>query len=100
MQGCQTGIDSAQPRLLKSGVMNEPDDFALIPKPPSALEKTKPGAKRILAVMVAETLGLAQAQRPSAPPDIAAAQVEGWYLTGKKCSHEHGVPKSRTESAK
>jgi hypothetical protein len=60
VQGCQTGIDSGQPPLLQSAVMNESDDFALVPKPPSALEKTEPGAKRILSGIVSDTLALAK----------------------------------------
>jgi TPR repeat protein len=38
--------------------MNEKDNFALVPRPPSAIEKTAPGAKRILSGMVADTLAL------------------------------------------
>lgn len=38
--------------------MNEKNDFALVPRPPAALEKTEPGAKRILSVMIADTLAL------------------------------------------
>ena len=40
--------------------MNEEHDFALVPRPPSAVEKAKPGAKRILSSMVMETLTLAK----------------------------------------
>lgn len=36
------------------------NDFALVPKPSRALEKAKPGAKRILSGMVADTLILAK----------------------------------------
>jgi DNA-binding response OmpR family regulator len=43
--------------------MNEPDNFALVPKPPGALERAEPGAKRILSGMVADTLALANAPR-------------------------------------
>lgn len=38
--------------------MKEKDNFALVPRPPSAVEKTAPGAKRILSGMVADTLAL------------------------------------------
>jgi hypothetical protein len=40
--------------------MNEKDKYALVPKPPAALEKAEPGAKRILSCMVADTLALAK----------------------------------------
>lgn len=43
-------------------------NFALVPRPPSAVEKAEPGAKRILSGMVADTLALA---RP-AQPEISA----------------------------
>ena len=39
--------------------MNEKNDFALVPRPPSAVEKAEPGAKRVLAGMVGDTLALA-----------------------------------------
>ena len=38
--------------------MNENDNFALVPKTPAAIEKVVPGAKRLLAGMVADTLAL------------------------------------------
>jgi hypothetical protein len=50
-------------------LMNEKDKFALVPRPPTALEKTEPGAKRILTGMVADTLVLAH----------KAADAETWY---------------------
>jgi DNA-binding NtrC family response regulator len=40
--------------------MNEKDNFALVPRPPGALEKAAPGAKRILSGIVADTLALAK----------------------------------------
>jgi len=38
--------------------MSGKDSFALVPRPPDALEKAEPGAKRILSSMVADTLAL------------------------------------------
>jgi len=38
--------------------MKEKNDFALVPRPPSAVEKSEPGAKRILSGMVADALAL------------------------------------------
>lgn len=39
--------------------MNEKDNFALVPKPPSSLLKSEPGTRRILSGMVADTLAVA-----------------------------------------
>src|SRR5450759_3297303 len=38
--------------------MSEKNDFALVPRPSSAIEKVAPGAKHILSGMVADTLAL------------------------------------------
>lgn len=38
--------------------VSEKNNFALVPKPSSAVEKTKPGTERILSGMVADTLAL------------------------------------------
>jgi hypothetical protein len=40
--------------------MNEKNDSALVTRPSSAVEKDAPGAKRVLASMVADTLALAR----------------------------------------
>ena len=49
--------------------MNEKGDSALVPRSPSALEKTKPGTKRIVLGMVTDTLALANRDSlaPAAP---------------------------------
>jgi TPR repeat protein len=39
--------------------MNETNEFALVPRPPSAIEKAESGAKRVLAGMVADVLAVA-----------------------------------------
>jgi len=44
--------------------MNEQNNFALIPKPSSAVEKAAPGAKRILSEMVKDTLVLRPGNKP------------------------------------
>jgi DNA-binding NtrC family response regulator len=44
--------------------MIEKNDFALVPRPTSSLEKAEPGAKRILSNMVADTLSLAKKGPP------------------------------------
>ena len=43
--------------------MNKNNDFALVRKPSSAVEKAAPGAKRILSSMVADALTLAQEEK-------------------------------------
>ncbi len=45
---------------------NESKSFALVPKAPSAVERSEPGARRILAGMVADALALANT-KPVAP---------------------------------
>jgi TPR repeat protein len=68
--------------------MNNRDDFALVRKPSSAVEKAAPGAKCILSDMVADTLA------------VAIGQLESWYRTGDKYYFGKGVPKNYTEAAK
>jgi len=46
--------------------MTEEDNVALVRRPPSALEKAQPGAKRILSDIVADALALAD-KKPTAP---------------------------------
>jgi TPR repeat protein len=43
--------------------MNEKSNSALVPRPPSALEKAMPGARRILSGMVADALALAKKEQ-------------------------------------
>ena len=43
--------------------MNEQNDFALVRRPPSAVEKAEPGARRILSGMVADTLAVARKEQ-------------------------------------
>jgi hypothetical protein len=38
--------------------MSKYNDFALVPTVPSPIEKTEPGAKRILSNMVSDTLAI------------------------------------------
>lgn len=44
--------------------MNNKDDFALVRKSSSAVEKAAPGAKRILSGMVGDTLALTKFKKP------------------------------------
>ena len=57
--------------------MNETDNFALVPRPPSAVEKAQPGAKRILANMVKETLSLARQEFDVTPLTLSIAGDDG-----------------------
>ena len=54
--------------------MNEKNDFALVRKPSSAVDKAAPGAKRILSGMVADTLALI--------PERVNAEIESWVEKG------------------
>jgi CheY-like chemotaxis protein len=47
--------------------MNENDNFALVPMPPSAVEKTQPGTKRILSGIVVDALALVKKERLVSP---------------------------------
>lgn len=60
--------------------MNEPHKFALVPKPPGALGKAEPGAKRILSVMVAETLALTK-----------EIDLDALVLEGKRIQRRQGM---------
>jgi hypothetical protein len=48
--------------------MNKADNFALVRRPPGALEKAEPGAKRILTLMVADTLALVKKEQFAPAP--------------------------------
>ena len=73
--------------------MNEKNDVALAPRPPSAIQKALPGAKRILASMTSETLALArrevllQDRKPSLIED-----AETLFQRGLNFYHGQGVP--------
>jgi len=67
--------------------MSEHNNFAVVPRAPCSLEKTKPGAKRILPSMVADTLALAQAKSQerglSALQPYSSADLESWFQKGE-----------------
>ncbi len=67
--------------------MNEPDNFALVPRPPGTLQKAEPGAQRILSGMVADMLALA-----------APALVETWLVQGKNSYFGYGVSRNYGEA--
>jgi TPR repeat protein/ActR/RegA family two-component response regulator len=70
--------------------MNEKDNFALVPRPPGALEKAEPGAKRILSGMVADTLALRN----------AAVTAEEWCRRGEAYYYGIGVKCDSAEAVK
>lgn len=56
--------------------MNEPKDFALVPRLPTAVVKSEPGAKRVLSGMVTDTLALAK-KKPS-PKTVLSVLLRGF----------------------
>jgi hypothetical protein len=62
--------------------MNETNNSALVPRPPRAIEKAEPGAKRILSDMVADALALAKQGPPrnQRPLRIVSVDDEDWRL--------------------
>ena len=63
--------------------MNEMDNLALAPKPPGLLEKAEPGARRILAGMVADALALAKKNSSLNTPQrllLVDAQFTSWII--------------------
>ena len=76
--------------------MNE--KFALVKKPLDSLEKTAPGAQRVLSDMVADTLDLAATRKEVAVSD---EQVESWFQTGVKYyANGMGSPEDFVEAVK
>jgi TPR repeat protein len=82
--------------------MNERDNFALVPRPPGAVAKGEPGAKRILSDMVGDTLALAQAksraQSLSALQPYASADLDSWFQKGANYYYGRGVPQDFTQA--
>ena len=73
---------------------------ALIPRPPNAVEKVEPGAKRVLATMVSETLAMAQKQLTPVSRGPTQAELKEWSLKGWKYHHGQGVPRDYSEAVK
>ena len=80
-------------------MLKENNKFALVRKSSSAVEKTAPGAKRILSGMVGDTLGLAR-KTESKEVRVSDVQLEKWYLTGEKYYFGEGVAKDAVEAVK
>lgn len=56
--------------------MNEKKYFALVPRPPSAVEKAEPGAQRVLSGMVADTLALVKKGPPRSQRPLRIISVD------------------------
>jgi TPR repeat protein len=84
--------------------MNEENDFALVPRPPGALEKAEPGEKRVLVCMVQDALMLArarvQAQIIPSLPSYTSDELENWFQKGRSHYYGTGVPTDYSEAAK
>ncbi|MSU45686.1 MAG: sel1 repeat family protein [Lacunisphaera sp.] len=105
--------------------MNEKNDYALVPKPPGAIRKAEPGAKGILANMVADILTQAPGEDPESSFQKARAYLLGdgvsqdsveavkWYRRAAEQGHTGaqfdlgdmyesgiGVPRDRAEGEK
>lgn len=63
--------------------MNEENDFALVPRPPSEIEKVEPGAKRVLSGMVSDMLALTGRQLVTKP--VVSVAMCGWDYDGLHC---------------
>jgi TPR repeat protein len=63
--------------------MNEKNNFALVLRPPSAIEKAAPGVKRISAVMFAETIALAEVKNLIQLPPDKSPLLESWCNRGE-----------------
>jgi len=69
--------------------MNKEDNFALVPRPPGALEKAEPGVRRILSGMVADTLALALATKPPVTKSVFTVLLGFGTQSGE--SFEKGI---------
>jgi hypothetical protein len=68
--------------------MDEKNNFAPVPKPSGAVEKSAPDAKRILAGMVVDPLA------------VADAQLESWCKKGERHFYGTDAPQNYSEAAK
>jgi len=79
---------------------NGENNSALVPRPPSAVEKFEPGAKRVLALMVSDTLAIAQKHLAPAVTSPTKSELENWYQQGEKYYFGEGVPQNYAEAIK
>jgi TPR repeat protein len=79
--------------------MNEKNNFALVRKSSSAIEKAAPGVKRILSGMVTDALDLAK--RPASKEvAVADVQFENWWQTGSDYYSGRTIPQDYAEAVK
>jgi TPR repeat protein len=80
--------------------MKGENDFAMVRKPSSAVEKAAPGAKRVLAGMVAETIALAESRSLIKFDPNASPLLEAWFQKGKNYFEGKNVPVDNVEAEK
>ena len=83
--------------------MDEENNGALVRKPLGAVEKTAPGAKRILSGMVGETLAMARKQAIATSPIDQIEELERfWKLWEKGANYfcGNGVTQNYAEAVK
>jgi hypothetical protein len=82
--------------------VTEKDNLALVRRPPSALEGGVPAAKRIVTLMVTETLALAQGkaqvQSLSSLQPYTRAELESWNQKGESHRWGRGVPQDSAQA--
>ena len=79
---------------------DEKNDLALVRRPASAVERTESGAKRVLAVMVSETLTIALSQRVSISNAATSEELDNWCRLARKFYFGEGVPQDYIEAVK
>ena len=79
---------------------NTNNPAALIPRPASVLDKVEPGAKRVLALMVSETLAIAQKHLTPVTATQTKGEVESWYLQGRAYYLGKGVSRDHQEAVR
>jgi len=79
---------------------NGNDNFALVQRPPNAIEKSEPGAKRVIAMMISDTLAIAPKHLTPAFVPPTDAEIETWCQHGQKYYCGRGVSRDYVEAAK
>jgi len=69
--------------------MNKKNGFALMRRPPSAIEKAAPGAKRVLAGIIAETIMLAETKALIELSPNKSPLLESWCKKGESYHAEY-----------
>ena len=71
--------------------MNKKNGFALVRRPPSAIEKAAPGAKRILTGMIVETIVLAETKALIELSPNKSPLLESWCKKGEDFYAEFNI---------